>query len=407
MRPKSITFLGIFLVLVGLPFGQPIIFIPGIILVLLGVVSLFWAHHLLNRVSCRIYLQTHRAKPWDRVTMHLEIENDQPFPLPWLKVSIKCPKELEYAGRGIKDIGKHVLYEQVITVGWFERISQRFDIICTGRGEYFFGPVIIRIADPFGFAEGKKTIHVQERLLVYPRLVELQGKLPLAVTPFGKQGTFSWIFEDPSRFRGIREYVPSDPFSRIEWKATARTGKLHTRVLEASFVSDLKIIVNISTGKHSWSLDRSLLEKNLVTAASIIHHCNESKYRYAVFFAGYIRGMRNPAAVKMGSGSAHLRRCLETMARLVPFSTVRCEEIIAKARRQEYFTKKLVLITSIITEKILSQLRREKKQGFAVSIIYTGQELPQKIDPSIPLYAMQEGGGWDEVPQITLAELGN
>jgi uncharacterized protein (DUF58 family) len=47
-------------------------------------------------------------------------------------------------------------------------------------------------------------------------------------------------------FWGLREIEPGDPFQRIDWKATAKTGKYHVREFLAESYFDLMILYDVS-----------------------------------------------------------------------------------------------------------------------------------------------------------------
>ncbi len=43
---------------------------------------------------------------------------------------------------------------------------------------------------------------------------------------------------------GVRPYQPGDPLARIHWRASARTGQLHSKVYEASSIAGLTLLVD-------------------------------------------------------------------------------------------------------------------------------------------------------------------
>jgi uncharacterized protein (DUF58 family) len=52
------------------------------------------------------------------------------------------------------------------------------------------------------------------------------------------------LFEDPTRIAGVRGYQSGDPLNRIHWRATARTGLLHSKVYEPSTVAGATILLD-------------------------------------------------------------------------------------------------------------------------------------------------------------------
>ena len=74
-------------------------------------------------------------------------------------------------------------------------------------------------------------------VLVYPKVVPLEGYDLASRRPIGEVLLTHRLFEDPTRIAGVRGYEPGDPLNRIHWKATARTGSLHSKIHEPSTLS--------------------------------------------------------------------------------------------------------------------------------------------------------------------------
>ncbi|MCB8942176.1 MAG: DUF58 domain-containing protein [Ardenticatenaceae bacterium] len=95
------------------------------------------------------------------------------------------------------------------------------------RGDHLFGNVTIRCTSVLGLFVRQTTQTVSTKVKVYPNLLKISqaerlarlGKIPAGVRysrQVGEAGTFDQL----------RDYVPDDDFRRINWKATARHGKL-------------------------------------------------------------------------------------------------------------------------------------------------------------------------------------
>ena len=108
--------------------------------------------------------------------------------------------------------------------------SVRYDttLICRYRGDYFVGIKEITIVDFFKLF--RITYRVPEPLnaTVAPRIVKLDSlnSIPeLTLSTFRENPRLSTDFD-----AAVREYIPGDPLKGINWKATARTGKLKSRL---------------------------------------------------------------------------------------------------------------------------------------------------------------------------------
>ena len=70
----------------------------------------------------------------------------------------------------------------------------------------------------------------------------------------GPSERFAWptgLFEDPTRLAGVRLFQQGDPLNRVHWRATARTGQLHSRVYENSRVAGASLLLDFHRAKLS------------------------------------------------------------------------------------------------------------------------------------------------------------
>src|SRR6266700_2155612 len=106
----------------------------------------------------------------------------------------------------------------LITFGLLQIGRQTIAVVYTGIGLFFYQRVMI----------------VEDEVEVAPRGRELvRGNLKAEAF-----STFSSSLASPRKgegieFADIREYTYGDPYKRIEWKSTARTGELMVRELYA------------------------------------------------------------------------------------------------------------------------------------------------------------------------------
>ena len=409
MSPAALIWTGILVVVLGLATANPVVIIPGVlVLATVGLARLWTEGVVKGHVSYALSLARHRAKPGDRVPGHLEIKNSQPFPVPWLDCSTEWPAELGAAKSLIAahyKVNRNVL-RNVMSLRWFERVVRRFEVLCTVRGEFILGPAELTVADPFGFFEARRQVQDTARIVVYPRVVRLVLP-PLATrSPFGERAVRSFVFDDPLCLRGAREYCTTDPFSRIEWKATARTGRLQTRLVDASFSTEAALVIDVSTGEHIWDgVDRGLLERTLVVGASVLNHCLESGYRFGVYTNGFVRGSGTPAAVRMGAGKNHFRACMEVIARLQPALRARSEAVLVALDRTLSDRAHMLLVTSLPSPSLMRHVTRLRSQGRAISVVLTGHLRPG-MRTGAPTYSVLEQEAWDEIAKITLQRIG-
>src|SRR5512142_3070033 len=78
------------------------------------------------------------------------------------------------------------------------------------------------------------------------------------------------LFEDASRPRGVRDYMPSDALKHIHWRATARVGELQVKVYEPTISYQWVLFVNVASFRYAWQgVNSELLEQVISLTASI------------------------------------------------------------------------------------------------------------------------------------------
>lgn len=135
-----------------------------------------------------------------------------------------------------------------------------FALPSSARGWYYPAPVRISTNWPFGLFHAWSYLHSDVRVLIYPRPESPATPLPRVPDP-GRIGGADPGDED---LRSLREYQIGDPTRLVAWKASARTGDLLVRQLEApqarETVFDLQRIAGLDLEQRLSRLTRWVLE---------------------------------------------------------------------------------------------------------------------------------------------------
>ena len=122
---------------------------------------------------------------------------------------------------------------------------------------------------------------------------------------------------DGSEFESIRPFQPGDRLRRVQWRVSLRTGSLHVTSTVAEedasvlLVVDSGVEVGSSGGARGAS---STLDVAVRAAGSVAEHYLIRGDRVGL----RVLGSTGRNVVHMASGRRHLRRVLETLARVVP-----------------------------------------------------------------------------------------
>ena len=121
-----------------------------------------------------------------------------------------------------------------------------YQLECRGRGYFQIGPLVLETGDLFGLHRRYQVGTSPHFVLVYPEVVALEGYDIASRRPIGEVRMMHRLFEDPTRIAGVRAYEAGDPLNRVHWRATARTGKLHSKIYEPSSITGATIVMEFN-----------------------------------------------------------------------------------------------------------------------------------------------------------------
>lgn len=112
------------------------------------------------------------------------------------------------------------------------------------RGIHEFPGIRIVYRDPLGIFEEDRIIEAYDEVVGVPRLEDI-------VTPYSTKGTKITTGPLPSprigeglEFHAVREYHPGDPIKIMNWKATAKVGKLMVNEFESERKVDVVLVID-------------------------------------------------------------------------------------------------------------------------------------------------------------------
>jgi uncharacterized protein (DUF58 family) len=141
------------------------------------------------------------------------------------------------------------------------------------RGLYRVGPAVIETSDPLGLVRRFRVDPEVRFVTVLPRSVAIGHGWPLGHRPIHEVPRRRSLFEDPSRFLGVRDYRAGDSLRRIHWRATARSGRLQVKLYEPAVLEG--VLLAVEMGKAAFPEIPAAVEEDpgvelAVTAAASI-----------------------------------------------------------------------------------------------------------------------------------------
>ena len=387
------------LLFVSLLLREGQLFVVAVILLLVSSVSQLWERYCLHGLRYRRVLGQTRAFFGEEVPLTIEIVNEKPLPLAWLEVEDTVPglgMTLQPAHVGPSHIPGRRLLSMLLSVRWYERVRRHYRVTCAARGIHAFGPAVLRTGDIFGLSTREMDIPREDYLLVYPRIVPLERLGLPASHPFGEVPLQrQWLFEDPMRTVGVREFRPGDNPRRLHWKATARAPDqaLQVKLFEPTTTHRLHVLLNVGTSDLNWSwqgYDPDALEAAITIAASVASWAAERSLLIGLSANAKLFHSTDAVRIRPSRDPRQLMHIFEALARLVPMPSMAPETLVELEGRELAFGTTVVMVTAVANQALLLQLRRLRRGGHQpILLLISAAEQPLAPLDGLPAYAIR------------------
>jgi len=246
-----------------------------------------------------------RSFEGEHIDVTVRIQNDSIENIDELQLKDQIPESLKL------ESGSEAV---TISMQHNEQAQLWYRISAPRRGTYVLGPVLFRTTDIFGFHESSGEITVLDDVSVLPKIEKL-GAIELRARRVGP-----WPGSIPSRkigpgteFFELRSYMPGDDLRRINWKASAKSGRLIANEFEGEQVTDVLVVVDCSEGTMSRLFDFDVTELEVSLAASVCAQLIHQGNRVGLSVYSAVRTWVDP-----GFGKRQLLRLVNSLAVVIP-----------------------------------------------------------------------------------------
>ena len=381
--------ISVLLVFVGLVASQGLLLIVGSLVIIIWLTAKFWDRFAFQEVTHQRSLSRSRAFIGDTVDYTVTLSNEKILPLIWVDIQDTFPSDLDLPGASLRGTGVEVAKEHRITTSLlpYQRVSWKYKLRCSARGYHRIGPARLRSGDIFGFTATEAHFTGVDHILVYPRVVDLDRLILPSEHPLGEARGQLPLYQDTSRFFGLRDYHPTDPMKHIDWKATARRTWLQTKVFEPVVSLNVLITLNASTGEHAWQgANRRLFERAVTVAASVGKHCADRGFGFSLVSNAVAVYSGKWLNVPFSSSGSQLGLVLEALAMAGPYAVAGLPEVLRAHREALPPGTTIVLATPVVTRPMVEEIREVKVRGYQVIVLYCGDGGPEQRLPDVPVF---------------------
>ncbi len=366
--------------------------------VLLGVMILsrFLAQTWIRNISVVRECNRLTAEIGDVVAVVVTLKNTSPIPIAWLLAEDLLPEAaLLYHPPNLQLKGHRM---QLLMLRGNGAKVLTYQMKCNRRGYYQLGPTIIETGDLFGLHRRYHVAAEPYFLLVYPRVIPLQGFDIASRRPIGEVRMTYRLYEDPTRIAGVRRYEPGDPLNRVHWRATARTGVLHSKAYEPSTVAGATLLMDFHQASHAAEHEPYRSELAVTAAASVANAIYEMGQQIGLVTNGRDAADRirvegwdydpktrrqarreasmrernerlQPLVVPTGRGPEQIRQLLETLARVELTDGLDFGQLILETTPRMPRDATIIALLPRVTTREVIALQSLRHQGFAVAVI--------------------------------------
>lgn len=319
----------------------------------------FWKKHL----DVCVEFQKEPALEGKDAYLTETITNQKWLFLPVLQVGFQMHRNLWFADGENASVSDHCYKRDIFSVGSYQKITRTIPFHCTKRGYYELKNVELVTRTPLMTRKLYETLSRPDFFYVYPGLVE-EHLLDFAFQKvMGSVLTRKNLYEDPFEFRGIREYCVTDPMSRINWKASARTDQWMVNLYDSTAAQEVVLLLDVED-ETVWKYHK-LHEEGIRLAASMAARCVQNSIPVGIRTNGRDVLTKEPFHLTVGTGKQHVRSVNEGLARLDLLQEPEKMEVILKKEREqiEQVQRTYVMITKRQTGACYDAFCRLISQG--------------------------------------------
>ncbi len=328
------------------------------------VVAFAWLRYTVRNLTVIHQPESRSVLAGEEVSLKIRLYNEGFLPVPWIEIQDRSPVAVE-PFTVVTSLSP--LKSAVISSSW---PSAR-------RGRYRIGPLALRLSDPLGAFSYQITSDEGGRITVYPRPARLEH-FPLgARRPYGHARRNEQSFEDRSSISELRQWVPGENPKFIDWKVSARQGKLMMKRYELQAGTDVCVLFDLFNSEvplqvvsHAATSPEPLWADRVVDAGlAVAGYALRQGQQVALWGAG-LAHYRLPA----GQGPRQLSAAMEIAVNMRSGSGADVMSVLDSEWGAIPARAAVVLVTPRLDQRMGESLERMSRRGHRVVCVHIAPE---------------------------------
>jgi uncharacterized protein (DUF58 family) len=256
-----------------------------------------------------------------------------------------------------------------------ERKILSYSLESQHRGQYTVGPAVIQGSDPLGLFSFRARSAESQTLIVYPEVLPL-SLLSSEGLPAGTIRVENPVYEDVTRYRTLREYLPGDSLRRVNWKASAKTGQLFVMDYLPLLHAPVLILLNLNSQDYPMRFRYHRIERAATLAASLVVHFLSLRQEIGLIASARLEGGEAVPVAEIRGTHGHATTLLEMLGKMEPaqggpdFS-----ELLFTSGIELPVRTRVEAITPVLGQLDINRLRQLRGKGCTVELFVLGEQL--------------------------------
>lgn len=350
----------------------------------------------IEAVEVERFVESHEVTVGQTVGVGMKISNRSGLWIPWMLIDEKIAKRYTR----LPPVALNILAATVQLFSFTPKRTtlHRYAVQAQRRGYYQIGPTLLETGDLLGLHRSFRIANQADYLTVLPSLKVLEDFEVASRRPMGELKVEDRVLEDPTLMTGLREYQIGDPMNKVHWKATARTGVLHTRVFQPTCVQGAVLMLDMHESTNPQKHEPIRTDLAVTAAASIAHWLYLSGEPFGLVSNGRDAAERmrehnkralyndrtsataniemksksdrlNPIVLGASRTPEHFAQCHRMLARLERTDGLRLDELILETQSRLPKMLSLIVVVQRVEEAGLLALEMMRRRGYALTIM--------------------------------------
>lgn len=356
----------------------------------------YFSTRWIEAVEVERFVEAQEVTVGATVGVGMKITNKSGYWIPWMLIDDKIAKR--YTKLPPVALNLLVATVQLFSFSPKRTILHRYALQTQRRGYYQLGPTLLETGDLLGLHRSFRIANQPSYLTVLPKLTVLEGIEISSRRPMGEMKVEDRVLEDPTLMTGLREYRAGDPINRVHWKATARTGTLHTRVFQPTCVQGAMLLLDMHESTNPQKHEPVRTDLAVSAAASIAHWLYQNAEPFGLISNGRDAAERmrelnkkglysdrtsataniemrsqsdrlNPVVLGANRTPEHFAQMHRMLARLERTDGLKLDQLLIETESRLPKLLSLIAIVQRVDEAGLLALEMMRRRGFALTVM--------------------------------------